>query len=315
MLFDGPYHVLPDVSWDIQINSAFEKTILKQVEAAQLADKTIFFQWHKPADTEIVVSALRKRSFQHLQHIFWHKTEHITQTPVSSYTSSVEMGTIGFLPNSNGCFNIDKNPRARHNFIECKSVTTYLKDNDKQILNPCQKPPELAQWICSNHCSPGSWVLVLGAGAGGEVEGALLAGCNVVAVESDKKQFDVLANAYRTLIAEQQQHLQEKTTKRKNVSSSSSSSSQSGPSSPDPSPAGTVLASNMEVQHDKCIDCGEIWTTDDPLNLKQWCRTCNTKKPLHKACCTQGADGTFLCPTHAPASPLIPITTAAAASK
>ncbi len=67
------------------------------------------------------------------------------------------------------------------------------KDIDGQVVNPYQKPPELAAWLVSFLCIPGSTVLVIGAGAGGgEVLGALLRGCNVVGIENNKVQYNSL---------------------------------------------------------------------------------------------------------------------------
>jgi hypothetical protein len=41
----------------------------------------------------------------------------------------------------------------------------------------------------TTHAQPGGNVLILGGGAGGDAEGALLAGCNVFVVEKDPAQF------------------------------------------------------------------------------------------------------------------------------
>lgn len=51
---------------------------------------------------------------------------------------------------------------------------------------------ELAKRLVKHHVTLGGNVLVLGPGAGGELMGAVAAGCNVVAVEKDVKQFNGL---------------------------------------------------------------------------------------------------------------------------
>jgi hypothetical protein len=46
--------------------------------------------------------------------------------------------------------------------------------------------------MLSKHCMPGTNVLMIGSGSGGDVYGATLAGCNVVAVERDLEQFTAI---------------------------------------------------------------------------------------------------------------------------
>lgn len=51
----------------------------------------------------------------------------------------------------------------------------------------------IASWIIGSVCMPGSTVLVVGPGAdGGEVMGAVVMGCNVVAIEKNKYQYEQL---------------------------------------------------------------------------------------------------------------------------
>jgi hypothetical protein len=272
------------------------------VDAVNEAPSITYFQWHKPQDTLLVETVLKKRKFSHVQQLYWHKTNHLTQTPVSSYTSSVEMGTIGFMPSSQKCsWEMNPDPRQRHNFIECKAITSYLKDAEHNKLNPCQKPPELAQWLVKNHCNPGSWVLVLGAGAGGEVEGALKAGCNVVAVENDKRQFDGLSTRLCSLIAEQQHQLEKQSNEKSSKQKDTSADNTTDKSTAAPSVA-SLPTENVYSSRDNCIDCGAVFTGDDPAIISQYCTECNTKNPLHKRCCYKQPDGTFRCLDHCPTS-------------
>jgi hypothetical protein len=167
--------------------------IIKQVQAANNNANYFIFFWHSPQQTEMVMNALKKNSFQEMQHIYWYKSNHFTPTPVSSYTSSVEMATIGFyVCRKNVPWNVSTDARKRHNHITLPTLTNYEKDAAGEKVNNCQKPPGLMKWICGNHCAPNSTVLVIGPGAGGEVLGAVSAGCNVVAIESDERQFDCL---------------------------------------------------------------------------------------------------------------------------
>ena len=68
-------------------------------------------------------------------------------------------------------------------------------------INPAQKPEALAQHFCHHHIPVGGTILIIGAGAGGSVFGALRSGVNVVAVENDNFQFEMFK---RTFLAKQQ---------------------------------------------------------------------------------------------------------------
>ena len=54
----------------------------------------------------------------------------------------------------------------------------------------CEKPEYVAKWILRRLTKPGDTVIIAGFGAGGDVRGALNAGCNVYAIEQDLKQFN-----------------------------------------------------------------------------------------------------------------------------
>jgi hypothetical protein len=290
--------VLPNVPWDIQINAVSQKKILTNFQAANQKNEYVFIQWHKPADTHIVIESLKDNGFQQPQHFFWHKTEHLTQTPPAQMVSTVEMATLAFKPSSDKCTkNMPMDPRKRHNFIECKAVTTYLRDSNNQVLNPCQKPPQLAEWYIGMYCEPGAWVLVIGGGAGGEVRGALNAGCNVVAVESDKRQFDGLCTNF-TKWAQQKAAEIEKANKQGSNSTSKKGKSSSSSSTSSQNAVLDALVAGQEKE--TCIDCGGHWTAEDPRVATQVCLLCKTGLPFHAACCTKQDDGTFLCPTHVP---------------
>ena len=195
IIFDLPYNILGE-KWEFQITPEFMLSFLQQLVAATKAESSVLILWHKPADTQIVLTALDHHSVPYKQanHIYWWKTaEHAPPIPVSCYASSCEMATIAYAPDRTHCnWNMGLNPRDRQNFIATPSVTKYLKHPNGDTVNPCQKPPALAKWLIGNHIKPGSNVLICGAGAGGEVMGAIAAGANVVAVENDIVQFNAL---------------------------------------------------------------------------------------------------------------------------
>jgi hypothetical protein len=294
-VFDLMYGLL-DLPWDTEPTKEFIETFLKQIMAINNKPSYVVVLYHTMPMTTMVHEALTEAHFQHLTPFFWHKTNHLTQTPVSSYTHSVECGTIAFKPSRDKCdWNVSKDPRERHNFIDTPAITTYRKDASGNIINQCQKPAALGRWLFGNHCAPGSTVLVLGAGALGDVEGAVHVGCNVVAVEQDPEQFNASGAHLVRMAAETSfEYL--------NVpESSSSSSSTLAPTSNVSAPIqksakAAVAKSGVGNTAPDCIDCGVQLPAGYDETI--FCHVCDNGRALHYACATRLQDGLWYCPSH-----------------
>ena len=91
--------------------------------------------------------------------------------------------------NVNIC-HLSSNPLERHNIVQSKTPREYKTYPDGTKVNIHEKPAGLAADYVKWYSNPGDWVIVCGAGAGGEVYGCLEAGRYVVAIEQDKKQCD-----------------------------------------------------------------------------------------------------------------------------
>lgn len=197
--FDTPYNILESEEWDHQITTVELQTIINQVSVSQnpLNHPNTAIFWHKPEDTSIVMDALRQTKYQEMTHLFWHKEGHSSTAQARDYVRSVEMATIGFYPSRRACYiNHPSDPRSRHNFIGMPHITHFAKDSENKKVNPAEKPPALAAHFCERHIPAGGTILIVGAGAGGSVFGALQSGVNVVAVESDIFQFKFFASTF-----------------------------------------------------------------------------------------------------------------------
>jgi hypothetical protein len=191
IVFDSPYNKTQE-TWDELVTYNKMGQILKQMSASQQANEYIILIWHDPTETGNVHQVLRDNGFKELANLYWVKENHSTPTS-HGYTSVVEQATVGYHPcRVKCCNNMDENPRKRMNVVTMPAVTKYHRDEQGEVVNPCQKPPQLFKEFCERHSLPNNWVLVVGPGAGGEVMGAILAGMNVVAVEMNLRQFNCL---------------------------------------------------------------------------------------------------------------------------
>ena len=281
------------------------ETLLRQLGATTSADSTVLMLWHKPADTQLILDALAKSSYVQPNHFYWHKQLHTSPTQVSSYTSSCEMGTMAYTPDRTKVnWNMGTDPRKRHNFIETPAVTTYLKDSQGAVVNPCQKPPQLAEWMVSNHIKPQSNVLVIGAGAGGDVIGAVEAGANVVAIEKDHKQFLALGAELVRLAKEDNEQEDDddekgdeeesneasETTSSKGGASGRSGKKKTGKGKPNQSAQGKATVPD-------CLICGDPMTSEE--YAKQFkCYGCTPSNPVHEDCLHDIGEGRYSCEAH-----------------
>jgi hypothetical protein len=137
---DLPYHIMPGCAWEYQITVAMLKKMINQLNAVNEADAWVLALMHKPTDSEIVRQGLTQNSnFQHLQHFFWHQKDQTSPTPVSSYTNCVQMGTLAFMPDRTKVrWNVNKDPRQRHNFISCKGVSKLHKNEMGKSSTPAK---------------------------------------------------------------------------------------------------------------------------------------------------------------------------------
>ena len=294
-IFDLPYGVTNE-SWDTVLSDVKLDRIFKQFIAQNSSTTSFFFAWHTPTMSQQVAAIMGQNGFQESQNLFWHKSGHYTQSPATSYTSSVEMGTLGFKPHRTKVpFNMPTEPRQRHNFIEWPAVTTYEKDEDGNRVNPCQKPAGLSKWIVGNHCPPGSTVLIIGAGAGGDIKGALEADVNVVAVESDPRQFQLLHK-----IAQEWNYAEETAIRRAaEISLSSSQSTSTGGSSSSSSSVrktGTDKNSSATV-FTSCPCCGSEIQSGDITYACEDTDCIDAGLKFHEAC-TIEEEGKRVCLDH-----------------
>ena len=149
---DAPYG-MTDAEWDEVWSAKKLDKILKQFGASNTSEYCVAVLWHNPVQGNEYIHTLKANDYQEPVRFYWHKTAHHTPTHQSSYTSAVEQCLITFRPNKTACpFNVEANPRLRHNFIECPSVRKYYLDEKKEIINKCQKPPELSRKLAQNHC-------------------------------------------------------------------------------------------------------------------------------------------------------------------
>ena len=299
MCFDTPYNVL-DYPWDHQITKQELVNILSQFGVSQRTHNNpcVVVMYHKPRDTDIVMSAMESCQYQEFEHIFWYKTEsHAAPTPVKSYTNSVEMMTLGFFPAKNKChWNVPKDPRYRQNLLVAKSPD-YVKERNGQVLNQSQKPRELMKEIVVNHVPMGGHVLVVGAGAGGDVLGALNAQVNVVAVENDEHQFNFLKTTLEKelqLASEETEVKAAETDEKKGADPRTESESAVSIQQNKGAQTGTTT-----VAATKCFDCGSA--TAPTGDLRRECVQCDIKGPLCAECSIQlpGSED-WLCHEHTP---------------
>jgi hypothetical protein len=93
-----------------------------------------------------------------------------------------------------------KNPLNRSNFLSIKAPTKRLKDKEKKIVNQHEKPPELFFQIHRRLGERNSTVVIIGAGSGGDVIGAIP--CKqtiIIALEPDRNQFPELVRRISNL--------------------------------------------------------------------------------------------------------------------
>ena len=272
---------------DQQITAQWLISQSKQFDAINTKGNHVWIVIHKGDDQHIVKEAMEDRGYKNIQQVYWIMPDHYVEGAVNRFTPSVQVVSIGFIPDSGKIFwNVSADPRQRQNYFMHPSLLTLAKDTSGNVINVTEKPPELAAFLLGMFCKPGATVLIVGTGAGGCVKGAVKAGLNVVGVDNDEKQFNSLfseLNGWVASLAKEKEDAKPKTKKMKALKDAGADKSdQKKDGAPAPKP-GVTLAASVEG---KCFSCEEAGTVDNPLDE---CFGCH-KQNHTKECMADAAD-------------------------
>ena len=196
-LFDIPfgYGIRP---WDVLIDQRYMNLIVKRM--AQLMEKDacsiiIYCRWDH---TEMVKKSMEANHFLDAEVLHVYKTNQNTAGNPTDFIHASE--TVVFASRNGRQQNPklfdSKNPQMRHNlFMVPSNRDSKLKNGDNVFVNPTEKPHLSGYLFAQLFCNPGASVLVVGAGAGGDVLG--LASnpkvTKIIAIEKDPIQFKELS--------------------------------------------------------------------------------------------------------------------------
>ena len=148
-----------------------------------------------------MVKHMDAHAYKNVETLYVYKPMH-NMTGVNTFINAVEVIVVGWKPNRNTVglrwTNEEMNPLYRHNIIYSPPVTARYETSSvpPQLVNQTEKHPWIAQRLGEILASPGDTILVAGAGSGSDCLGFIRAGCNVVAVEKDKRQFKELRRRF-----------------------------------------------------------------------------------------------------------------------
>ena len=188
LYIDAPYG-LRYAPWDTR---AFDMPdyirLFKQMEAMTDRENWIAVVWSDRDSCAEVSKAMKEQAFKSQSDIVWYKFNQ-NQEGTQSLTRAVEYGTVGFKDGRKQVqWYMSANPTERHNMAVGGTMRRLHKRSNGNSVNAYQKPPYLSRHIVKSWLAPGSTVVVGGVGAGGDVEGLISAGMNVVGFENDLEQ-------------------------------------------------------------------------------------------------------------------------------
>jgi hypothetical protein len=171
-----------------------------------LIDAFVYLKGNKPLATVIlwcnvfelglVRKVLAEANCKHIQVLTWYKHNLNQQTgTTASFLPATEVCIVGYFGKPEAAvayLSMPQDPLQRHNIIIGPRMGKKALDVLGKDINPCEKPAYLAEWILRKVTKPGD--TISGFGAGGDLRGALNAGCNVLAIEQDERQFNAVAS-------------------------------------------------------------------------------------------------------------------------
>lgn len=207
---DAPYGVLSGVDWDKDPwRPEQQKETIDVVFGRAHTDSKeglCWIMWCTPWQFSAMANVFITKGFTMPQVIYWHKPNYNTPGDRHSWLSTVEMCFVTFYSRriDQRC-SLSDNPWERHNHIVMPSVSTLSKIAvSSQVINPAEKPVQLAMRLIKPYVSAGESILVIGSGSGSEILAGLELKLNVFGVELDPVQWKA-ANERITFYSQHQQ--------------------------------------------------------------------------------------------------------------
>jgi hypothetical protein len=196
VIIDQPYG-LGQEDWDKAWTEEEYLVLFKQLDAAAKKDNFWVAMYCNHWLLGPTMAAMEKHGFTNVAYMVWWKNNFNIDNAIH-LVFATEFIVIGWRAGVRGMPSfLDPNPTKRHNII-IGPQQRHFHTHQGQVINPYQKPQYLAYSICKAWCEPNATVIVVGFGAGGDVEGSVAAGMNVVAFEKDKAQYDAVLGVWRS---------------------------------------------------------------------------------------------------------------------
>jgi hypothetical protein len=196
VIIDQPYG-LGREEWDKAWTAEEVLTMFKQIDACTKKETywvAMYCNHHLLLQT---MTCMEKHGFSNVSYLVWWKNNfNIDHAPHLVFAT--EFVVVGWRSGTKGTPSfLESNPTKRHNVIIGHQQRNFHMNNKGQVVNPYQKPVYLAYSICKAFTEPTSTIVVVGFGAGGDIEGAVAAGMSVVAFEKDKNQYEAVVGIWR----------------------------------------------------------------------------------------------------------------------
>ena len=280
--FDLPFGVLPskDAPWDRLLTQEEMQQALRSFAAVNTQSS-----WFASLNCDFkaggdVVRALEGEGYKNITPVYWVKEGFNQVCPQAQLARACETIVTARISRSQepAYHNLDTDPSKRLNIISGPPNRHYQMRPDGKKVNPAEKPEYVFRWFLDRFARPGEWVLICGAGAGGEVRAAIKAGLNVVAIDSDKEQCQFLHDQITTMDARADQEAKRQAAKEEKKKGAAKGDSD-------------VVEKTAEIDAACCSICGCL-PLDGGVLLP--CTSC-AKKVCKREGCGSGEVGAMLC--------------------
>ena len=173
------------------------KTLFRQIDAATNSSNFWVAMYCNHLILSDTVRELTVHGYQNVSVFVWWKNNFNLESAMHVLFAT-EFVVMGWRRGTSGMpCHLDPNPTRRHNVFVGSQQRNFHRDSAGNIVNPYQKPAYLAYNMCKAFCEPHDTIVIVGSGAGGDIEGAVAAKMNVVAFEIDEKQYRCTEGVWR----------------------------------------------------------------------------------------------------------------------
>lgn len=169
--------------------------MLRSVRAINRAKGYLVLIWCEWRRLGELTDMLESEQMTSVQPFYWHKSDDFALSVPGEYHNTVDSALLVWVPQATAVRHMmypAESLQNKQNYVEAAAVRQPHKFDNGERVCPSQKNPDVYTTLLQHYLVAGDNVMVIRGGGCAEMEAAIRHGCNVVAVEPNKRRAEYM---------------------------------------------------------------------------------------------------------------------------